>query len=374
MNERFAELITRKLSGEATADELIELNQHLHDNAHNQYFSEIITAYWHTKLQATSITGDDVNFNHILKTAAQPLEDSVNEVRIFELNAKKVRKAKHIKLLKWVSVAAVFLGICFSSGYLYFAQTGKQFAVNTSNNEVVVKRGSKSRLLLPDGTQIWLNGDSKLIYDQKFNADTREVELQGEAYFDVTKDKNRPFIIHTKAMDIKVLGTVFNVKAYIEDKTTEASLIHGSIEASFKDRPDEKIILKPNEKIVFANNGQLSITQKRVGANKNIIVQPTPIITITKITYEANRKDSLVAETSWTKNTLVFHSETFEDLASRLERWYNVKIKFENEAIKQIKLTGTFEKESIQEVIGYLSSTARFSYKINKDEITISKK
>jgi transmembrane sensor len=374
MNERFAELITRKLSGEATADELIELNQHLRNNPQDQYFSEILTTYWHTQEQTTNITGDNIHFNHILELAAQPLKDSVNEVRIFELNAKKIRRAKQIKSLKRLSVAAVFIGICFSFGYLYFTQNGQQLAAGSNNNEVVVKRGSKSRLLLPDGTQIWLNGDSKLIYNQKFNGTTREVELEGEAYFDVTKDKNRPFIIHTKAMDIKVLGTAFNVKAYAEDKTTEASLIHGSIEASFKDRPNEKIILKPNEKIVFANNRRLSIPQKIVAANKNTIAPNLPIITVTKITYEANRKDSLVAETGWTKNTLVFHSETFEDLALRLERWYNVKIRFENEAIKQLKLTGTFEKESIQEVIGYLSSTARFTYKINKDEIIISKK
>jgi transmembrane sensor len=374
MNERFAELITRKLSGEATADELTELNQYLRNNPHDQHFSEILTTYWHTQQQAASITGDDKNFNHILELAAQPFNDSVNEVRIFELNAKKIQRARRIKLLKRLSVAAAFTGICFSLGYLYFKQNNQQLATNSSNNEVVVKRGNRSRLLLPDGTQIWLNGDSKLIYNQEFNGTTREVELEGEAYFDVTKDKSRPFIIHTKAMDIKVLGTAFNVKAYAGDKTTEASLIHGSIEASFKDRPNEKIILKPNEKIVFANNGRLAVAQKPVAANKNTIAPNPPIITVTKITYEANRKDSLLAETSWTKNTLVFHSEAFEDLALRLERWYNVKIIFEDEAIKQLKLTGTFEKESIQEVIGYLSSTARFTYKINKDEIKISKK
>src|SRR6185295_4150484 len=86
------------------------------------------------------------------------------------------------------------------------------------------------------------------------NKDLREVTLNGEAYFDVTKNAEKPFIIHTKKMDVKVIGTVFNVRSYNDEKTAEASLIRGSIEVTFKDRKDQKIILIPNQKISVANN------------------------------------------------------------------------------------------------------------------------
>jgi transmembrane sensor len=372
MNDRFTELIARKLAGETTAEELQELEQYLRNHPQDQYFSELLYSYWNAQKQ-TDDTIDDGHFNEILKLAGEQIADAVDDSRLFEMDLRDIKKRRTLRLFKRAAVAAAFIGISFYGVYLYFDQKKQNTELASVNKEVVVKRGSKSHFLLPDGTQIWLNADSKLLYNQKFNGTTREVELEGEAYFDVVKDKTRPFIIHTKAMDIKVLGTVFNIKAYAEDKTTEASLIRGSIEASFKDRPDEKIILKPQEKIVFTNDGRIAGEQKINTTDKNIDVPDAPIITVTKIKYELNKKDSLLAETGWMKNTLVFRSEPFEDLALRLERWYNVKIRFENESIKQLKLTGTFEKESLQEVMEYLSATAGFSYKINKDEIMISK-
>jgi transmembrane sensor len=368
MNERFAILITRKLAGEASAEELRELELYVRSNPQSQFFTEILTTYWNTEKSLGNITKDDDHFNQIIQAAS---EQSTKDVKVFELNPAGDKNQYRRKFIKRLAAAAAVIGILLSASYVYMIQK-KEMPAGASNNEVVVKKGNKYRLSLPDGSHIWLNSDSKLRYNLKFNGSTREVELEGEAYFDVVKDKTRPFIIHTKAMDIKVLGTAFNVKAYAEDKTTEASLIRGSIEASFKDRPNEKIILKPSEKIVFANSGRIQ-QQKSTPAGATTSTPYQPIITVTKITCGINKKDSLLYETGWVNNKLVFRSEAFEDLALRLQRWYNVKIDFKNDGIKQLKLTGTFENESINEVMNYLSSTAAFRYKINKDSIVISK-
>ena len=106
-------------------------------------------------------------------------------------------------------------------------------------------------MLLPDGSTVWLNAGSRLTYDSLYGTTLREVTLSGEAYFDVVKNPKKPFIIHTGKINIRVLGTVFNVKSYPEEQTIETSLIKGSIEVSFPSQPSKKIILKPNQKLII---------------------------------------------------------------------------------------------------------------------------
>jgi transmembrane sensor len=361
MNERFATLLSRKLAREATLDEIAELEQYLQKNSDQQHFAELLSNYWNWELSERS-TIDDAHFNNIIKKG---------EFVVYENNSTNSRQKGRVLLFKKIAIAASMVGICLTIAYWYYGNKTASSITKNQRNEVVVKKGNKSSILLPDGSKITLNGDSKLLYSPNFNGNTREVELIGEAFFDVVKDASRPFIIHTQAMDIKVLGTAFNVKAYANDKTTEAALIRGSIEASFKDRPNEKIILKPNEKIVFVNTNSIEVKDNTIPQKAN---SNEPIITIAKITYEQNRKDSLLAETSWMKNTLVFHSKSFEDLALQLERWYNVSIKFDDASLKELKFTGIFEQESLPEIMSYLSATASFGYKINKDIVTIYKK
>ena len=119
------------------------------------------------------------------------------------------------------------------------------------------RQGSRTHLTLPDGTMVWLNAGSRLSYGKNYNTATREVNLTGEAFFDVAHNTQKPFLIHTARIDVQVLGTSFNVKSYPTDRTTEATLIRGSIEVSIKDRPSEKIILRPDEKLVVANDDEL---------------------------------------------------------------------------------------------------------------------
>ncbi len=205
---------------------------------------------------------------------------------------------------------------------------------------------------MPDGTKVWLNAGSELIYDKNYGNKLREVSLTGEAYFDVVKNPERPFLIHTRKMDIKVLGTAFNVKCYPGEKTTETSLVRGSIEVTLKDR-QEKIMLKPNEKLVINNNDYIPAKENRKQAQElsktaGVLVEK-PIISLSHLTFYP--ADSTVIETAWVQNRLVFSGENFEEVALKMERWYNVKIKFNDEKLKEETLTGNFEKETVEEAL-----------------------
>jgi ferric-dicitrate binding protein FerR (iron transport regulator) len=170
-------------------------------------------------------------------------------------------------------------------------------------------------------------------------------------------------------MDIKVLGTAFNVKCYPGEKNTETSLIRGSIEVTLKDR-QEKIIMKPNEKLILSND-ELKAAKTNTAATKQEAVKQVPIIELSHLTIFP--KDSSIVETAWVENRLVFNEETFVDIAKRMERWYGINIVINNEKLKKELLTGIFEKETIYEALKALQLTTPFTYKLDKDVIIISK-
>ena len=147
----------------------------------------------------------------------------------------------------WKYAAAVG---CFAMiaglGFNYFRQPkpkSENIKTKTENpatkgNEIISRSGARTKLVLPDGSQVWLNSGSKLNYSGTYNETTREVELEGEAYFDVVKEAGRPFIVHASSLNIKAVGTAFVVKSYPQDETIETTLLRGIIEVSRKDLPD----------------------------------------------------------------------------------------------------------------------------------------
>lgn len=235
-----------------------------------------------------------------------------------------------------------------------------------SQNNISTKPGSKTQVTLPDGSKVILNADSKLIYPDNFMGDTREVTLEGEAFFDVTKNKKKPFIIHSKTMDIKVLGTVFNIKAYPSEKLSEASLISGSIEVILKTRTNEKIFLKPNEKITVSN---ISESKQKPNTAENNYREITPLISINKLNFD--NADNQVSEIAWTQNKLIFNNESLENIVQLLQRWYGLKIRIETIELKDINFTGRFYSESISQVLKALQLTHKFNYSNNNGQIVI---
>lgn len=334
--ERFWVLVAKKIANEANEQELIELKKHLRDHPEWQFAIQNLENIWQIPPPQKSDEADDAFMLHLNRIADDPS---------FDLTEKDaIAMVPKPFIPKWVYYTAASL--IFFIGLAYFIASETKIKTiakaQPESNEISTRLGSKSQVKLPDGSVVWLNSGSKLIYPKEFGKSLREVTLTGEGYFDVVKNKDVPFIINTKSIRIKVLGTVFNVKAYPEDKQTETSLIQGRIEVTIKNRPDDKIILSPNEKLIVEN--EIVENSKK---QKNVDLLPA--VSINKLKFIT--PDSTVAENQWVENKLVFRDETFEELALMMERWYNVKLVIQTEALKSTRMNGNFEKETVDQAI-----------------------
>jgi len=358
-NDRFAQLLTRQLAGEATEEELRELQLFIRQNPPAHYFFEVFTEYWKVepKIFENNIQ-EEIQFQQIIAIAEKKDEDEVeveNKAKIFSIG----------KLL----VAVAILGVIVTGYFLFRTNSKPVVEKPQALIEVEAKPSVRTYMLLPDGSKVWLNSESRLEYSKNFNDSIRSVFLEGEAYFDVVKDKTKPFIVHTSDIDIRVLGTAFNIKSYPKEPNIETTLIHGLIEVTNKkDVTAPKLILHPHDKLIF--NKESSKPESRKEDLKPMAVhKPYSITSLPK-----NIPDASLVETAWIHNKLVFDGETFREIASKMERWYNVKITFKTEKVAGVSMHASFENETIEEALKALQFIEPFKYRINGNEIEIFKK
>lgn len=357
-------MLAKKLAGEASLHELEELDDLLRQSPDLHYPLQTISDLWfhHPVQQEDAIAAYDRHLHRMegMGISIDPAAATADEM--LPESGRKWRK------YGWAALAACLCAGAFWYWYPGSARTAEQADASLARqNEVSTKTGSKSKLQLPDGSQVWLNSDSKITYGKEFGAADRQVTLTGEAYFDVVKNPEKPFIIHARNIDIRVVGTAFNVKSYPKDKTTETSLIRGIIEVRIKNRPKEKIILKPNEKLIVAAEDIPTPTNSQPAL---IQTKKAPQVVIDNISYMP--ADSTVIETSWTENKLCFRDESFLEVAEKMERWYGVTIQITDPRLEKIRLTGTFQDETLQKALKALTITTPFTYKIEKGNVIIS--
>jgi ferric-dicitrate binding protein FerR (iron transport regulator) len=237
---------------------------------------------------------------------------------------------------------------------------------NKKSNPALVftsAKGERKLVTLPDGTLLHLNSGSTLQIDGQFAKTNRYVFLSGEALFDVRHNESLPFIVHVDSYDVKVLGTLFNVKAYAGDITNEVSLLRGKVEVLNRNN-SKTTVLSPNHKLLIRYAG---------AAAKEPAQMLHAVANETKVLPLSYNKDSLVIETAWSQNRLEIVNEKFGEIKERLERWYNVEIDFEDAEVGGYSFTATFEDENIDQVLKALQYTYHFTYKTNGEQITISK-
>ena len=365
--DRFWELISLKMAGEATAAELTELEQLVREHPEEGARVEALELIWKAKEEAVQ-PGRKEAFNKHLQRLSHHLSEPVLQYEqpevteeIPETGQKEKSRGIVRKLLGAAAVAAALIWAFF---YFNAGPSAVTDPVN-ARNTVSTKKGSKSKVQLPDGSQVWLNADSRIVYNENFRGSVREVELSGEAYFDVVRDESRPFIIHTPTIDVKVLGTAFNVRSYADEMNTETSLIRGSVEITLLKSADQrKIILKPNDKLIVRNEEAVTrpAQQQQVKA---------PVMTLDKISYQQTDKNAV--ETLWVMNKLAFDDEPLAAIARKLERWYDVRVIIADEALKKESYTATFEDKTLKEVMDALRTGGGFDYSINKKEVFISR-
>jgi ferric-dicitrate binding protein FerR (iron transport regulator) len=363
-DSRIWNLLALKLSGEASLHDLAELDAYFIDHPDEKRIADHIFSFWNERSDSLDITDEmeEERFNLILDAEEEADEENTKAFT----PVRKINRNKYA----WLYVAASVIFIV-GIGLLFKKNTDDKSPLPNKLQQVFVKPGSKSKIILPDGTVVRLNGSSRLTYRKDFNKNVREVDLEGEAYFDVTKDAAHPFIVHTSNIDIRVLGTIFNVKSYDQDPTIETTLLRGSIEVYTKDDPSApKVILKPNEKLVFRKDKEDDLASQKNNTNDSLKkYEADQDISIS--TLSANRPDSLKEETSWLYNRLVINGDDFNKLAAKFERWYGVKINILSKDLEKYHFNGIFENETIEQALNALQLTVKFHYKINDEVVEI---
>jgi ferric-dicitrate binding protein FerR (iron transport regulator) len=359
-------LLARKLSGEITETDNQLLNDLLQKHPDKQYIAEILHSYFGSALNSED--NDEQELHAKFKRIIQHKEIDPAS------NNQPIRRIGGVR-----RYAAIITVVVATGGLIYYftqrndSQKILAHAVSKNHvNEITSNAGAKTKMRLPDGSLVWLNSSSKLTYQGDFNKSQREVTLEGEGFFDVAKNPGKPFIVHTHGIDIKVLGTAFNVKCYAADETIETTLLRGSVEVIRKNDPAAPAItLKPNEKLVYNKNTpkHTPLTQTTSSTNTELITENMDIVRI-----PVNIPDSNKTETSWVYNKLIFEGDNFTELAKKMERWFNVSIVFKDEKIKNYRFKGSFANESINEALVALQISKHFSYEINGTTVEVSSK
>lgn len=255
------------------------------------------------------------------------VEDHIHEN---DLNIKNTlqHKKKISRRRIWIPVSVVLtLAITFGIAYyqgLFFSQTTPRWITSDS------PKGQKSIITLKDGSRVFLNAGSSITYPEVFFPGSREVKLSGEAFFEITKNPRRPFIVTTGNVTTKVLGTSFNIQAF-PAKQISITVAMGSVQVEAT-RPQEqqddkqhadRVILNPNDQAVFSSEKE-GLTISKVNIGKYL---------------------------AWKDNTLFFEDTSIEDVAAVLGRWYNVTIEFDNALIKPCRINGQYKGKSLENIL-----------------------
>jgi transmembrane sensor len=320
-------LLIRLFSGEACSDEKKLIADWLNQSTENKKLYSDLREIWLSSGIQTN--ADDYHVEEAIRKFSEHIHKN-QEIQ--------KRTIKFGNILKYAAIVLLALGLPVS----YYM--GKQsFSPDRSLTTISCAYGDKSDIILPDSSRVFLNSGSKLVFYSNFR-EGRKVTLEGEAFFEVSKDKKHPFQVKTKDIEIEVLGTKFNLKAYSDEKSISTTLIEGSVKISGQ---FEQILMKPNQKLIFDKKSKTTTMQK---------------LTDTSI------------ETGWKEGRLVFRNESLAELEPKLERWFDVDIVFGDEQVKNRRFTGVLNRESILEAISFFNQSNYVSCTIRGNKIYINSK
>ena len=252
----------------------------------------------------------------------------------------KLKKQQSRIIRNLLRVAASFMLIALGVGGTYLLQ-GRQ--TSNSFTEVYSPYGHKTMVLLPDNSKVWLNGDSRIKYNTNF-ADSRNIELSGEALFEVAKNPDNLFVVKSKDIRIEVYGTTFNVQSYNNDKISEIALVEGSVGLFHDEQLLKKMV--PGEVITYD-----------VQANKF-----------------SSQHGNINQITSWRADELIIENETFEGMVKYLERWYGVQITLDQSLRQNLRLSFKVKTESLIELLSIIDHITPVSYEIDGKQVKIMKR
>jgi transmembrane sensor len=357
------ESLIKFIDGSIVDAEKQHVDEWLNANPQNWFFFQKLKQAWFLPddifvLQKENIEKD---WNNILMQMHKNEDDQTQKSRM---------KLSSAYFGVWIRVAAVILIIVSLLGAYFIGRSNNQSQAQLptiSYNEIIVPKGQRSLVTLSDGSKIWINAGSKFRFSNQFDSKIREVWLEGEAFFKVAKDKSKPFYVHTSDLNLKVHGTSFNVKAYAEEDIIETTLVEGSVSFEILKATKEQskeVFLIPNHKAIYLKK-ETTVVNEEIKREINKPLEPRKII-ISK----AIKVEPII---SWTEGKLEFADETFDNIAVKLERKYDVKIYIDNEDIKKICYTGVLKNVSIEQALKAIQLSMPINYSIKDNIVRISK-
>ena len=317
-------LIVTYLNGEATPEQQSRLLAWLEESEENKrYFRSLKDVYdlgrFEADMRASRVNGQWSKF----------LKSVLPRRSVYRLPLGK-------QLLRYAAVFILGLVSMGIAGYFSGKEEPRPFITKVETGV-----SERSKVTLPDGSTVWVNTCSSITYDNTFGEVDRVVNMKGEAYFSVKKDKMRPFLVHTDKFTFRVTGTSFNVYSFDDEDEVSIALVEGSVIVEHEKGQE---VLRPGEMIVY-NKADESMTRRRVISD----------------TY-----------TAWRYGEMYFEDMTFEELTRRLERSFNVKFKFVNQRVKRESFSGSFRKyESLETILKVISTSMPVRYRIDKDTVYI---
>lgn len=278
------------------------------------------------------------------KTAFYTPDLAGNWQKLMErINYQPKQKELPNRYFRWVAAAAILvigflLGSVFNEGFL--SETKK----NITYTSIVAPKGSKTQVVLPDSTRVWLNSGAELQYASNYSAQNREVNIKGEAYFDVVKDPDHPFVVHGPKFQVKVFGTSFNMNEARNSEWADITLVSGSVQV-LSLQGKKLCDLKPGEQLLLKENQ-----------------------------YQVQKAENLEALDAWRRNMLIFDNQPFDEVIPYLEKWYGVKITLDKAGSSNHRYTFKVKTESLREVLNLISIITPIAYCIEGEQITIKYK
>lgn len=301
-----------------------------------------------------------------LKQSLQ-LEHTEEELEAIIISSRKSKKKRYF----WWSVAAAV--VIFIIGAFVYPGS---FVNDKKLSEVAYQTGTGENIKvdLPDQTKVWLNAESRLTWHDKLDAPNhREVTIEGEGFFEIAKDAGQPLVIHANELNIEVLGTELNVNAYKNAGKTTVTLISGAVKVYIKGHPENKVLLAPDEKYTFSENGKFSGIK---ADDKKKLPSVAPIERKYRVVKVKNDPllDKGILETAWMQDKLAFRNVTFKMLALKLKHHFGVAFHFKDTSLADIRFTGIFTNENLNEILHALQLTSPsqpFKYNIKGGEVYI---
>ncbi len=323
-NERIDQLITEYLSDQLTAEGFQELKDWSRESEENRRYVRDKIEVWFSSGAAANgkVFDKEKAFARFQKRVAN------ERLKVYRIPWKIIYRVAAVILILLLPLAGYWKG---------------QEILRQTFSDMVVEAplGARTKLYLPDGTLVWLNAGSKITYSQGFGMDNRQLNLEGEGYFEVIHNPKLPFEIHTREVDLRVLGTKFNFKNYSDDEEITVNLLEGKVALHNGLKPMSDLYLSPNEKMVM---------NKRTGE---------------MVKAKTRAENSML----WTNDELFFDEELLQDIAKKLMRSYDVKIEIAD-SLKNRRFYGSFKVmgNTIEEVLETIASTNRMKYRYENEK------